>query len=348
MVHLRGNESRYSKRAIEKKNRAKEKHFKISRKVENDAITEYSFNDPRRVGIVISSVSQKVNLLSEKGQHECTIGPEAPKRLAKALVPGDIVTLSEDEESLSITGITERKNVLSRMRRDSTRRSFVGAEEQVIAANVDVAVIVSSAQNPPFHPKFIDRYVILTQHNGITPVVCLNKSDLAAADELEKLQEYERLGIKTVLTSTVTNEGIEEFRDMLRGKAAVLVGHSGVGKTSLINAVNPTETYRTGEVSAKSGKGRHTTTLSSLHVWEEDSYIIDTPGIRSLEIWDIEKSELQYYYPEFAPYIPDCKYPDCLHQNEPLGSCAVKQVVGQPEGISRGRYESYLKILDEL
>ena len=277
-------------------------------------------------------------------QYDSRLNRGVPKELTKLLGPGDIVTLDAD---MAVAGVIERRNVLSRKRRDSTRRSYTGAEEQVIAANVDVAAIVASAKNPPLHPKFIDRYMVLIQHNDIDPVICLSKTDLASEEELRTLEEYRNLGFTAIEVSNVTGQGIDQLSNLLRGKTAVLVGQSGVGKTSLINSIHPTQTFTTGEVSNKSGKGRHTTTSSSLYKWDEDSYIIDTPGIRSLEIWDIDPPELRYYYPEFDPYAPNCRYSNCSHWNEPIGACAVKQAMAD-SAISEGRYESYIKILSEL
>lgn len=348
MAHLRGNQWRESRRALDKKSRAKAKHFNVESNAGN--IEDFTFidesNEPK--GIVIGSALGRITLLADKQQCEVSVSQEAPKQLASVVVPGDIVSLSRADDPPEVTGLLERRNVLSRMRRDATRRSYVGAREQIIAANIDVAAIVASAQNPPLHPRFIDRYMILIQHNDITPIICLNKADLATTEEREVLDEYRRLGIFALETSTVDHEGIDTLKDLLRDKTAVLVGQSGVGKTSLINTLDPTAGYRTGEVSSQTGKGKHTTTKSTLHVWEEDSYIIDTPGIRSLEIWDIDRLELKYYYPEFETYALNCKYPNCLHANEPIENCAVKQAVGQPNGVSEGRYESYIKILDEL
>ncbi len=348
MPHLRGNQWRQSQRALVKKNRAKAKRFGSGEYGSDVDSIAFSAEGDDKQGIVIGSALGRVSLLTDGEQHTARISRDAPKQLAKALVPGDIVNLLGDVEDLEVTGVRERQNVLSRMQRDATRRSRAGAREQIIAANIDVAAIVASAQNPPFHPKFVDRYMILLQHSDITPIICLNKADLATEQERQILDDYRRLGITVLETSIVDQQGIDDLKDLLRDKTAVLVGQSGVGKTSLINTIDPTAGYRTGEVSQQSGKGRHTTTASTLHRWDENSYIIDTPGIRSLEVWDIDRSDLQYYYSEFAPYIPECKYNDCLHLSEPLGSCAVKQAVGQPDGISTARYESYVKILNEL
>ncbi len=348
MPHLRGNQWRQSQRAMDKKNRAKAKRLGSSEFGPDADGIAFSDDGGNKHGIVIGSALGRVSLLTDGEQHNVRVSRTAPKQLAKVIVPGDVVSLAGEGEDMEVAGLMERQNVLSRMQRDATRRSRAGAREQIIAANIDTAVIVASAQNPPFHPKFVDRYMILLQHNDIIPIICLNKADLATAREREMLDDYRRLGIAVLETSTVDEQGIDALKDLLRDKTAVLVGQSGVGKTSLINAIDPTAGYRTGEVSQQSGKGRHTTTASTLHMWDENSYIIDTPGIRSLEVWDIDKSDLQYYYPEFSPYIPECKYSDCLHLSEPLGSCAVKQAVGQPDGISTARYESYIKILNEL
>lgn len=344
--HLRGNQWRESPRAVFKKNQAKAKHFGSQTSGGAEEVA-YSQHAGAQEAFVIGSALGRVSIFAGGSiQQAVNVSPDAPRQLAKTVVPGDIVTVTESDGNLSVTGILERRNVLSRMRRDSTRRSYAGAHEQVIAANIDTAAIVVSAQSPPLHPKFIDRYLILLEHNGIAPIVCLNKGDLATQEERHVLETYRQLGITAVETSTVNDEGIDALETLLRGKIAILVGQSGVGKSSLINSLDPTAGYRTGEVSDRSGKGRHTTTTSVLHQWDDDSYIIDTPGIRSLEVWDVDPQELQYYYTEFEPYIPNCRYSDCLHVREPLGRCAVQRAVG--DGISPGRYESYVKILNEL
>lgn len=351
MNHLHGNQWRESKRALDKKDRAKTRHFDTS--CDTSAIGEITYANevdaPK--GLVIGAALSRISLLrltDTKRQYDATLSQDAPKKLVKVVVPGDIVDITTKDDQAEVTGLTKRRNVLSRMRRDATRRSYANAQEQVIAANIDVAAIVVSTQSPPLHPRFIDRYMILLQHNDIEPIVCLNKADLATPQERDMLNEYRRLGIVTLETSTIDHQGIDDLKDLLRDKTAVLVGQSGVGKTSIINTLDPTAGYMTSEVSLRSGRGRHTTTTSTLHEWAENSYIIDTPGIRSLEIWDIDKHDLQFYYPEFEPYIAECKYSDCLHMNEPFDDCAVKQAVGQPDDISTPRYESYLKILNEL
>lgn len=346
MAHLHGNQWRQSKSAMAKKERAKQKHFNQGGDLVGSFIVPASAKDKTNVGIVIETQGGKIVVLVNGERLECSLPTAVSLSQLRMLVPGDMVRIERTLGKDVVTGVLERTTVLSRMRRDSTRRSIGGAEEQFIAANIDVAVIVVSAKTPPFHPKFIDRYLILVQHNSIEPIVCLNKCELATKTEIARIGEYAKLGIRTIKTSALSGEGVEELKLMLHGKMAVMVGHSGVGKTSLINAIDPSASYRIGDLSAKTGKGRHTTIASVLREWSNGAYIIDTPGIRALEIWDIEQSELQYYFPEIAEESVKCKYSDCLHSHEPFEACAVKQAVGKT--LSRDRYESYIKILEEL
>ncbi len=348
MPHLRGNQWRESPRAMNKKNRAKSKHFGAESGEEEliDAASEDAY-DQSSVGIVVESHQGKVVTRYEHQNITIPLTGNAQKN-RNALVPGDRVVIEGALGNMAITHALQRRSELVRMKRDYTRRSSGGAQEQVIAANIDTAVIVASANDPPFHPKFIDLYLVLIQRSDIMPVICLSKGDLASEDERRRIEHYKHLGITTIETSTVSGEGIDELKALLLGKMAVLVGHSGVGKTSLINAIDPDAAYRTGVVGQKTGKGRHTTTASVLHEWDDDSYIIDTPGIRSLEVWDIDPPELQLYFPEFDNFRSDCKYADCLHYQEPTSDCAVKQNIGQPEGIMPERYEGYIKLLGDI
>jgi len=269
-------------------------------------------------------------------------------KYSKFIVSGDRVSIIEEGRGYCISNIQKRTSKLSRMRRDNTRMNANLAEyEHVIAANIDAAVAVVSAKNPPLHAKVIDRYLIMIQSSNIEPIICMNKSDLAEGYEDGLLKEYERLGIKCVKTSTVKNEGIEELKKLLSGKTVVFIGHSGVGKSSLINAISGNLIAKEGEVSEKTGKGKHTTTSSVLYKWKENSYIIDTPGIRAFGMWGISKDELHLYFPEFDKYKTLCKYDNCLHNLENENDCGVKQALSKGE-LSKNRYDSYVRILEEL
>lgn len=262
------------------------------------------------------------------------------------MFPGDKVELENVNDDCTIMHLASRTSLLSRTKKDSTRLNDAGLSKN-IAANVDLAVIVVAAKEPPLHPKFIDRYLMILQNSNIPSVIVLNKCDLKTIDDQEILDVYRELGITVVETSTYANIGIEELKRYLEGKQAIFVGNSGVGKSSLTNAIMGDEEIKTSHVSDKSKRGRHTTTTSKYYVWDDNSSIIDTPGIRSLDISSFSPLEIQEYFPEFEMWKDKCKYRDCLHFNEPYDSCLVKQCVAS-QLINVNRYESYLRIISDV
>jgi len=349
--HLQGWQWRESKSALDKKERAKVKHFESNLTDTNLAVAKASFIIPAEMidnqacGIVAGLSLGKIKVLLRGTFYDCLIDQGLPIELGELLAVGDYVTIKASDDKHYIDHLIERKTVLSRLRRDSTRRAGANIKnEQVIAANINMAIIVVAAKNPPLHPKFIDRYLILIQHCRIKPLICVNKSDLEVDNE-HILAAYRNISLQIVAVSTKTGQGLSELKQIISRQTVVLVGNSGVGKSSLINALTPDLALRTGEVSVKTGRGRHTTTASDLIVWDEESYIIDTPGIRSLEVANIAQSELELYFSEIRQFSPNCQFADCLHNAE--SQCAVKEAVDNGL-ISRPRYESYLKILKSL
>lgn len=256
--------------------------------------------------------------------------------------PGDHVILENNE----ITSIIKRKNILSREKYDSTKLNDIGTKK-IVATNIDIAVIVVAASEPPLHPKFIDRYVILLKNSNIPFIICINKCDLITPKEEKIIKLYEDLGIQVIKTSTYTNEGIEKLKSILKSKQAILVGHSGVGKSSLTNAFINTDSIKIGSLREKDKKGCHTTTTSTYYKWNSSSSIIDTPGIRSLDLSKFNKEDIKYYFAEFLHFNNLCKYKDCLHNTEPFDSCMIKKQVSNGI-ITKERYESYLKIINEI
>jgi ribosome biogenesis GTPase / thiamine phosphate phosphatase len=212
----------------------------------------------------------------------------------------------------------------------------------VIAANVNLAIIVATAAEPAFSLSLVDRYLLLCQYGNIQPLICLNKCDLTDIRH-PILNDYrDILGIEVIETSVKDNTGIAELKRKILGKSVVLVGASGVGKSSLINQLLD-KTLKTQTISSKTKKGRHTTTVFNLYPLEE-GYIIDTPGVRSLDIGNIPRSELKNYFPEFNHLAPYCKYRDCLHFHEK--NCAVKDA--QAEHTIKMRYQTYLRLLEKI
>ncbi len=212
--------------------------------------------------------------------------------------------------------------------------------EHVLVANVDQLVIVMSLVEPDLKPHLIDRYLAVAQQGQLKPVLCLNKSDLADAVELQPLIGlYAQLSIPVFLCSARTGYGIDRLREQLRGRSTVFSGQSGVGKSSLLNAVQPDLALAVKSVSEVNQKGRHTTTYSQLIKLNFGGWVVDTPGVRQLQLWDARAEEMEGYFPEFRPFVPLCGFPDCTHTHEK--GCAVKDAVAR-RFITTRRYHSYL------
>jgi ribosome biogenesis GTPase len=206
-----------------------------------------------------------------------------------------------------------------------------------------VAIVVSLVE-PALKPHLIDRYLAAAQQGGLAPVLLLNKADLADPVQLQPLVgAYAQLGIPVILTSAKTGLGIGRLRERLRGRATVFSGQSGVGKSSLLNAVQPGLDLAVKSVSEVNNKGRHTTTYAQLIKLESGGWVVDTPGVRQLQLWDTRPEEVEGYFPEFRPFVPLCAFPDCTHTHET--GCAVKKAVARSL-LSPRRYHSYLGMFD--
>jgi len=255
---------------------------------------------------------------------------------------GDEVLVSLDPSGDGvIERIYPRRTVLARP--DVIRPDW----SQIIVANVDQVLIVSSWEEPALWLELLDRYLIAAATGQMTPLICLNKIDLALDLEhcLEEMALYDELGYTVLFTSAETGQGIDELRSHLIGKRTVLTGMSGVGKSSLLQAVQPDLELRVAEVSAYSGEGKHTTTQVSLLKLDEGGYVVDTPGIRELGLITVHRHELVLYFPEIAALVGQCRFNDCTHTQEP--GCAVIQAV-ENEEIAWTRYASYQTIYESL
>ncbi len=263
----------------------------------------------------------------------------AVRRLLKSLASdersvvatGDVVWFRPQADEGMIERVEPRHGVLTRA---SRRR------EHVLVANVDQLVIVMSLVEPDLKPHLIDRYLAAAQKGGLQPILCLNKADLADPVELQPLVgAYSQLGVPTLLTSARTGLGISWLREMLKDRETVFSGQSGVGKSSLLNAVQPDLGLAVKSVSEMTQKGRHTTTYAQLIKLEFGGWVVDTPGVRQLALWDTIPEEVEGYFGEFRPFVPLCAFPDCTHTHET--DCAVKEGVAR-RFISARRYHSYL------
>ena len=251
---------------------------------------------------------------------------------------GDCITLWEDD----FVWIIERKSLLTRYKWDTDR--FNNRVLQSIAANVDIVVIVASASNPKFQPGFIDRYMILAASANIPVIICITKSDLQTIDD-PVLDYYEhQLHIPVVYTSTLSNIGIDELKNLIHGKTVVFVGKSGVGKSSIVNTLFWWGVTRTSHVSLQGWQWRHTTTSSHMYPLDNETYIIDTPGIRSLEFLEFSWKDLSLYFPEFLIPSRQCRYRDCKHLTE--NECGIKAALKSKE-IQEFRYKTYARLMEE-
>ena len=283
---------------------------------------------------------QSASVLLDAGFVERAVNNLKTEEYPDGAVPGDRVEIEISDGTGHIASIEPRRSKLVRLRPEDGRR--VLAKEHVIAANVDIAVIVGSTTSPPFRPRLIDRYLVMCQYGGVEPVICVNKIDLQQPDEAV-LAIYAEIGVTWTAVSVVTGEGMEKLQQILTGKTGVLVGHSGVGKSSIINALTGEAALQVGAVGTER-RGRHTTSLSKMVEWSTESFLIDTPGIRSFGLWDIDANTLGAYFPEFDEYIENCHYRDCTHDSEP--DCAVRAATDDGH-IARARFDSYLRMLSE-
>jgi len=259
---------------------------------------------------------------------------------------GDFVEIAvEDiaEESAIIEEIYERNNYVARV---SPHNKHL---HHIIASNLDQSILFATLKEPKTSQGFIDRFLVSCESHHIPAIIIFNKADLYGKKELEKFEQlndiYTKIGYKVILTSVETKKGLDQVQAMLTNKATLLSGHSGVGKSTLINYLFPQFNLRTQSVSEWSGKGLHTTTFAEMFDLDDSSQIIDTPGVREFGLVDITKKELSHYFPEMRKLLVNCQFNNCMHINEP--GCAIKKEVGVGK-VSEDRYVSYLTILDTM
>ncbi len=265
---------------------------------------------------------------------------ETGRRLyADPVAVGDWVIFTQlDEEEGVVEDILPRETKFS--------RQYAGKQgdiEQVIVANAHQIVAVASTLMPPLNFRTLDRFLILAEAGDMEAVICLNKMDLVDTSQREEFADafanYEQLGYTVLYTSINSSDSLEALQHALKDKFSVIVGASGVGKSSLLNALQPNLGLRVGEVGIKTQKGRHTTTLVELFPLDFGGEVADTPGIREVGLWGVDTENLEYYFPEMDPYLGNCKYNDCAHVAEP--DCAVQDAVEAGE-IHAERYRSYV------
>ncbi|MEE1897727.1 ribosome small subunit-dependent GTPase A [Flavobacterium rakeshii] len=300
-------------------------------------------------GLVYKSTGSWYTVKTEAGDfYECRIKGKFRIKGIKSTNPvavGDLVDFELDETSDDTTGlihnIHERKNYIIR------KSVNLSKQVHIIASNIDKLFLLVTINNPVTTTSFIDRFLVTAEAYGIEAVIVFNKIDTFTEEILDEqlyLQYiYSTIGYKCLRVSATENKGIDELKEMMKGNVNMFSGHSGVGKSTLINKLQPSLNLKTKEISEQHSQGQHTTTFAEMFELDFDAKIIDTPGIRGFGIVDMEKDELGDYFPEFFALKDQCKFNNCLHKDEP--HCAVKDALENDE-ISWSRYKSYLQMLD--
>ncbi len=280
-------------------------------------------------GVILRGYSGFYYVKLEDRVLECSLRGRTKKK-EKSFFPGDVVWVSiENEKQGAIEKADPRKTLLLRPP----------------VANVSLLVIVMSLGYPEAELTLLDRLLVLAEHAGIRPVIVLSKLDMANRARAEEIkQDYLETGYTFIATSTKSMEGMEKLKQELVGETTVFAGQSGAGKTSLMNLLLPEKDLKTGTLGDKSKRGKHTTRHIELHDYL-GGYLVDTPGFNRLYVPEMEESQLPHCFPEFAPYIPSCRFATCLHYKEP--NCAVKEHVNS-KVISQRRYDNYIQFLEEI
>ena len=251
------------------------------------------------------------------------------RREGNSPLTGDLVTISREKDKGMVEEILPRRN------------SFI----RPAVANVDALVVFAANVNPVTEPFLIDRVAAIAGEQNVPVYLCINKCDLDPAVDLQRI--YEHAGFPVICTSAETGEGVEQLRSLLRGKLTAFTGNTGVGKSSILNRLAPELNLATGEVSEKLGRGRHTTRHVELFSLGEDTYVMDTPGFSSFDTDQMDiilKENLQYSFPDFAPWIGRCRFDDCSHRKEP--GCALREAVETGQ-VEKSRYDSYLRLYEK-
>ena len=264
-------------------------------------------------------------------------------RLTNPLAVGDFVEFQLEQDDVAwITKIEPRKNYLIR------KSVNLSKESHIIAANIDVACFLFTLKFPETSLGFLDRFLACCEAYSIAPLILFNKTDILSEEELEIVKDveeiYRKIGYHPMEISSYSRQNLDELKTALKDKTAVFFGHSGCGKSTLVNTLQPGLDLKTSDISETHLKGKHTTTFAQMYFWNFGGAVIDTPGVREFAMIDVEKDEIQHYFPEIFKKNKDCKFYNCLHVNEP--KCAVIESVESGE-IESSRYMTYIKLMEE-
>lgn len=298
--------------------------------------------------LVIRSTGSFASVMTEDGrQVECRVKGifrKSALRTTNPIAVGDKVEIDEskDGDIAIITYIEERENYIIR------KSINLSKEAHVLAANIDQAYIVATLHSPRTSMGFIDRLLITCEAYHIQAALVINKADLYEHNDkdldllADYIDVYTKIGYEVFVISALSGMNTQELREHMQGKICLFVGHSGSGKSSLVNAIQPGLKLKTGEISEAHSKGKHTTTFAELHPLDKNTWIVDTPGVKEFGIIDMERQEIKNYFPEFFEFSSSCKFKNCMHLEEP--GCAVKQAA-QNGDIPPERYSSYLGLI---
>lgn len=301
-----------------------------------------------RKGLVIKSTGSWYQVLETDTQiiYEARIRGKfklLKTRLTNPLAVGDFVEFQLEQDDIAwITKIEPRKNYLIR------KSVNLSKESHIIASNLDIACFIFTLRFPETSLGFLDRFLACCEAYSIKPLILFNKIDTLEPSEIEILDEishlYKSIGYETLKISSVSKENLDILQEKIKDKVSVFFGHSGCGKSTLVNTLQPNLNLKTGEISDTHLKGKHTTTFAQMHFWHFGGSVIDTPGVREFAMIDVEKEEIQHFFPDIFQLGRDCKFHNCLHINEP--KCRVINSI-ENEELAESRYITYLKLMEE-
>lgn len=298
----------------------------------------------KMTGKVLKATRATYEVMLENRVIQCTIR-------GKLVVDDETYASVKVGDNVTISLVNEREGVIEKIlpRTSQLTRTIASRQyqEHIIAVNIDQLLIILSTKKPRFKSGLMDRYLVIAEKNRLRPLICINKMDLSDVEKFSAYRDYYqgKLAIPVFFTSAITGEGVKSLEKSLQNSVTALVGHSGVGKSSLIKAIQPGLNIKIAAVSERTRKGQHTTTHVQLFPLSNNSFVIDTPGVRELGFWGIYKKDLANYFVEFRQYDPECQFGDCTHIREP--GCAIKNAVSHGE-ILEERYKNYVNIFESL